>query len=597
MAATPRLVAATAVILFAGGAAVAQVPTAPPPHPALDELVREYRRLGLPEPPRDAEFVRIGFRSNNPERSSFLAFRVPPPGPRRLPRYWENGRVWARANLPDWDESANPDPTALDRVHVGDADHHLVLAVQCQARGWHDLARAIYSHARAKLAEGGEERSPVEILRDRAWFYWEYDRLNEPGADRREPLRRLRALAAEDARFRTAENDDLLGALEFTIESPRARPGSVEALIDALTEHPNAPDGTILDRPAQEAYVKLVELGFAAVPALIEHIRDPRVTRAHYWAGNLAVPYRIRVGHVAVELLAGLVGSPADRLWVGSSARWDEPGGKTDPEQARRWWAEARAVGEEKWLIDSAMPDNSNTPNPFVARVIRAKYPNRLPEVYRTILRDRPEVSSYTYSTEVRASTLPRGAKIALFEEGVGHADPDHKYYALEALGRIDPPRIRAPVLRILQAIPGDNADPVRPWAGGLVRLVESADDRECWAALVTALPKLTVDDRRAVIWAVSDTPAAGAADPHRRERLRVLRVFLDDPAQVVDEYDERGIKTEVRDYAADRLASLLGFWPKYDDEIGNEVNRERGPLCRAILRAAVRHAAERELR
>jgi hypothetical protein len=46
---------------FICGAATGQVPTAPPPHPALDEVVKEYRRLGLPLPPRGAKLVRINW--------------------------------------------------------------------------------------------------------------------------------------------------------------------------------------------------------------------------------------------------------------------------------------------------------------------------------------------------------------------------------------------------------------------------------------------------------------------------------------------------------------------------------------------------------
>ena len=40
-------------------AAFAQPPTAPPPHPPLAELVKEYVRLGLPLPPPDAPLVKI----------------------------------------------------------------------------------------------------------------------------------------------------------------------------------------------------------------------------------------------------------------------------------------------------------------------------------------------------------------------------------------------------------------------------------------------------------------------------------------------------------------------------------------------------------
>jgi hypothetical protein len=54
-----RFVAICSAVLFACAAAGAQPPAAPEPHLALDGLVKEYKRLGLPLPPANAELVRI----------------------------------------------------------------------------------------------------------------------------------------------------------------------------------------------------------------------------------------------------------------------------------------------------------------------------------------------------------------------------------------------------------------------------------------------------------------------------------------------------------------------------------------------------------
>ncbi|HEY2911586.1 MAG TPA: hypothetical protein VGI99_15145, partial [Gemmataceae bacterium] len=58
------------IALFALQLAPARLPVAPPPHPTLDGLVEEYKRLGLPLPPPNAELMRtvhggrqwLGFR-------------------------------------------------------------------------------------------------------------------------------------------------------------------------------------------------------------------------------------------------------------------------------------------------------------------------------------------------------------------------------------------------------------------------------------------------------------------------------------------------------------------------------------------------------
>lgn len=243
MRTTTRLVAAAA--LLAGGVAAAQPQVDPP----LDELVREYRRLGLHGPPPDAELIRFGYWHDNPDRLSHLAFKTPPAKPGGWPRYWVGGRTWDRPQEPGhWEEPVGDGADGLRGLEPG--EHPLLLAVQCRAHGRGELAQALYERERAGSWEREEDRTPSEILRAEAWYYWGVVRLNVVGANRREPLRRLRTLVAEDARFRTAEKLGLLGELEFTIESPPARPGSVEALIDSLTEYAGdaAPEG-VAGRP------------------------------------------------------------------------------------------------------------------------------------------------------------------------------------------------------------------------------------------------------------------------------------------------------------------------------------------------------------
>ncbi|MFO0804779.1 MAG: hypothetical protein U0791_16850 [Gemmataceae bacterium] len=58
MATSLRLAAILLSLLLAAPPANAQVEVAPPPHPAFDEVVKDYLRLELPLPPKDAELVR-----------------------------------------------------------------------------------------------------------------------------------------------------------------------------------------------------------------------------------------------------------------------------------------------------------------------------------------------------------------------------------------------------------------------------------------------------------------------------------------------------------------------------------------------------------
>ena len=52
-----RHLVAIAILLAASSAVKGQVEVAPPPHPTIDEVVKEYLRLKIPLPPKDAELV------------------------------------------------------------------------------------------------------------------------------------------------------------------------------------------------------------------------------------------------------------------------------------------------------------------------------------------------------------------------------------------------------------------------------------------------------------------------------------------------------------------------------------------------------------
>src|SRR5258707_628665 len=81
-----RLVVVCSVLLLAHASAAAQPAVAPPPHLALDELVKEYKRFGLPLPPPNAELVRVKLTrlSGLPDG---LGFRIPPTKPGEDPKY------------------------------------------------------------------------------------------------------------------------------------------------------------------------------------------------------------------------------------------------------------------------------------------------------------------------------------------------------------------------------------------------------------------------------------------------------------------------------------------------------------------------------
>jgi hypothetical protein len=641
MATVVRLVTPVAALLLAGSGAAAQPPTAPPPHPPLAELVTEYQRLGLPVPPPNAQLVRIekhrvrlpplgaqmigtgphadgdrylrsvaSFRELS-KQSHVLVYRVPPPKPGGRARHLLVG--WLGVGLreledvePDAVVEARPEPDAARWVAVQSGGHLLAFAINCKVLGWDDLAAALYARARERLVEEESDRPVLAELREIAWGYWAI-RLTARGTDRKDIDRRLGDLLVEEPALRTEYNAWLLGALGRTVAPRKSVPGTVESLIDDLTEYWAAPQGYAPDElgdAGQASYWALAERGFDAVPALIEHTTDDRLTRAWVQGFNNFPDRRVTVGHLCSRLLARLSAGESGGGWV-----LDAP---PDPATAHAWFDRAKKVGEEGWLLARAMPpdepiaDRKGCPDPVIVRVIGAKYPARLPEVYRAWLRRPFDECDGDFADEVAASTLPRDQKVGLLKEGAARGPHRRRLSTLEGLARLGSAALREPLRTELTRCWAEtllaeltpswgrlvrpSPEPVNVYR--LLRLTEASDDRACWDALAVVGRAAGISPRLNLIWLIGEGRRPDQPEAHRLARIRCLVKFLDDETrEVCAAWD--GV--QVRDHAADWLAVLLGFRverPKHCQHPGET----RGTLSRLFFRAAVRQAAAREL-
>lgn len=593
--------------------AIAERSIAPAPHVPLEVLVREYKRFDLPIPPPNAELVHVRDGFNSKSQTRFLGFRTPPAQVGQKPQFlFGLGLGVSRIEfefIPSFRvELAQPDLSAIREVQLQDQET-LCLAIQCKLRGWHLLANAIYAKTRESLNGDADD-----ALRKMAWQYWE-EQLTKAGTDRARSLRQLRLLVDEEPEFRTDDKLKLVEDLSLTLSPRKSKPGSVEALIDDLTEcteDPNSLSNLVFgELPRNSAYLNLVDLGLEAVPALIAHRNDQRVTRVRFFPraclgelGDARASTYFRVGDLCQRLLSEI----SCDVWMLEVFFREVEGDST---KAQKWWAEARRVGEEKWLVDHALPTGGDdedwepgngfsNPNIHIARVLRVKYPRRLPEIYRTITQMKPNLSSGAYAKEILASSLPLGEKCTLFQEVLdGESCLHHRFEALEALGRLNPSAIRKPVFGYLRSLTYGNGavHPDLPSECQLVTLIELVGSRDAWDALVIASKKVPAKMRRLLTWEVGSRWEPSQNDPHRQDRLRFLLELLDD--RTIDLEESKDDRLELRDYAADRLGLLLGLTEWHDPRsgLGNWFNTERGPLSRMILRFAVRQDAEQELK
>ena len=614
MTISTHLVVAFCVSLFTGVTASAQPPTAPPPHLALDELVKEYKRLGLPLPPPSAVLVR-GRYGSNPDQ---LSFRIPAE-PGGYAEYLDSTRHRSFETY----EPVKPDAAALRDIEPKWVVDWVILAVQCRELGWSEFAALLHARAQEAIATPVPARrekvfppinglsnqgvmvrangwmlrttngSALEELRCVAASHWS-DQIMDKDSDRREVLRYLKELKPD------AKDDIRL--LELTVAPRTSKPGSVESLIDDLTDYygyTNSFEPLDAKQRGEAAYRKIVELGFDAVPALLDAMKDERLTRSHHAHSMLGGPFgphfiyrHTDVGHLVGEILNDL-----------SGRELAEKAGpqRVDEKKARAWWAKAREAGEEKWLVAHLSAEQewgfgTPSPNTVLFRAVGTKYPTRLGEFYRTVLREPAGKRSDALAGHVAASRLPRETKLELLEEGAAHELLVHRVPALRALAELNPEPFRKHLIASLKRVAPDAEDHY-PWTPEvhLAGLVLRTNDPGCWEALADTARRVSLSVRWQIIEQMGYAVTPAQDTKARREQIRFLMKFLDDETseKIVDTKTDNGSyyssgTPAVRDTAAFTLAGTLGLDTKFDTR--------SGPLARQFVRTAVTKAAAEEL-
>jgi hypothetical protein len=452
--------------------------------------------------------------------------------------------------------------TAKDLEPYGfNSSEALALAVQMQARGWKQSAQAVLE----KGFQGHDVHSPHTALRFLAWNYWN-DRLFDETTNRwAEACRQMKALLADEPALDTPENRSLFKSLELALVPSKAKPGSVESLIDDLM---NARRSHYSDT-SDECLRNVLDRGFDAVPELLEHLEDDRLTRylrPDVWVNRQfeEPAYHFRVCDLADALLRMLAGKEATAGWP--SAQKDRAAAKR---QSVAWWNEARKEGEEAYLVSHALPANLNeddeSPYDPQLRLLSKKYPRRLAAVYREVLTNRPNMATDLMIHFLVKSTLSREEKMDLLVLAAGNRSFKHRYAALSALKKLDEERFLVLLTRSLDDLPiTPNVRYHRCVEKDFVNLACETDDSRVVRALDSAVKRADPGLRLEML---NCRPRSSLPATERR-LLRLLVAFLDD-ATVRDtkvnseKYENVSAgfwfqQLEVRNFAALRIAGIL---------------------------------------
>jgi hypothetical protein len=142
------------------------------------------------------------------------------------------------------------------------------------------------------------------------------------------------------------------------------------------------------DSPAD----RLVEIGFAAVPFLIEAMGDERLTYGVGFHRDFYFSHEVmRVGEAAQEVFEKISGvqlanQPVVRVFGEDPATFSEDDGrKSLQEAARRWWREFEAKGERRFLIEEVSSGGESVRS--LAAALMAKYPADAPAALKAGLK------------------------------------------------------------------------------------------------------------------------------------------------------------------------------------------------------------------
>lgn len=569
--------------------------TAADPKPTLDDLLKAYTDHGLPLPPKAAKLVKYAWGTagvdNDDEYHLYyaLAFELVPATKTKSAVVLKGTSVHGPDSFIVVD--IKPDPEELKAIEL-DGTHDLVCAIQCHSRGWDKLAAALFERS-----QKDEKTSPLKQLRERAWYFWD-DQLTQPKIDRTPAFRRLKRLMAEDKEFDTKTHRELLRSLELALQPSTAKPGSIEALIDGLVDDATPIHSGQFRDENSEAYEQLALLGFDAVPTLLEHLDDDRLTRGELFDGNNFPFWNLNVEDRVSELIENLAAEEIERRTEKKSVdggRPREPNGRPIKKSAaQKWWAAAKNVGEEQYLISKLWPPKGKDQriNRHALLVLRNKYPKQIARLFKIELEKGPKGELSLLAESVAKSKLSDAEKLALLLPVAESRELDTRYEGLKYLDTLDKKKFNAILLDTLDHLPRDVEGEYQSCTEAtFANLAIKTDDPRARPALEKALARSSLGLRLETLARLAYWDDYYART--RRLRLQLLSPYLDDETVRDVTADKRFAedyypKIEVRNLVTHWLAPFYGMRIEY--------SKKRTPEAWAKLREQVRAKLKQEL-
>lgn len=567
------------------------------PKPAADnatdagqwrELLKSYQAYDLPLPPADAPLVATLYEMEMVEDRDL-------PIPLHRPRYLlgfliRNADPAKNSLLLVGTEYFELQPEQVDSLIIIDPDKPfpgeivmqntwsafpmnagLPAAVQCHLRGWRALADQLlaaqakspdgYGHVESVFHQpaGKEQKLALKFV---AWAHYG-NQLTLPNSDRAEVLRQLVALSEREPSFQTPACMGIIRGLTTALEPSDAAPGSATRLVDDLVDLNAGLFGETFMLGLPEELASLARQGWDAMPVLIKSLADPRLTRSVSYSFDNAPPHLVTVGE-AIGILVQQQAGDSGVSWLRNEHQ------QLLESDVTAWWNEAQKSSEEDYLLQTAVPRLPGITKPYTPLIerLKAKYPRRLADVYRNLLADRPDVSSWPLVLAIAVSDLSGREKLDLLGEGVRNPKLARQAEAVQAIAKVDKNAFERLLTRMLDDLPSATSGSYANCEQlEIVRVCRETHNREVWRALRDAAIRADIGIRMEIIGLIGD--GTDYASQQRRRTWEFLFAFLEDKeirdvGTSPDRYENCAAaswrKIEIRNWAAYLLARQFGL-------------------------------------
>ena len=540
------------------------------------EMARIWLDYLVPLPPLGAQLVRFHVKPRS-DWSQFTAvgFSIPDATPLASSRVLCGDQPLEsmpdRAEpISDYPTSAGPDEVSVPEGILGISSLY-GLSVQCEAQGWKKLASRIYRRA------SGNKPAPASFGYQLVWQHLLTEVLKS-GSDRSALAGQMRRLLQSGHDLPEGKGTQIHEAIisPHLLGAPSPESIIARMLADRLVSSRILSDAVGHEAPLSDPFYHLEDLGFAAVPVLIEYLEDDRLTGKMTAAMiNMQVSRPIQVKDLAAVLLRQVLG---DRLHQYGRAF---PSTRSSyKELVLAIWEQAKATGEEAWLLEGAPASENKTgifPNQCHLRLLQARYPERLADVLRFQMEHRPKAVAHPIITAVAQSKLPVARKIALLKEAAAVWDnPDTKDMALTALSRYDSVYFNCEAVKAFDTMPSDTQ--VDYWhspEASLSNLALCTNDPHVWAAFLRAAQRAETGLRMELM---NSLTRSQIGEKYRTQCLAFLSALLQDTTlRSLDNGAYSGPcaaftipRLRVCDFAAMQIARLMG-WPDRPDRTWTE--------------------------